>query len=87
MIKERMRSKNPPETRGPRGDHYSSTMKSYPGFNTISPINDKFASTSPISGVKSEFNFTNLNKDSKTPAADYQGKHIETFFDACNSRN
>ena len=63
-------------------------MKSYHRFKTISPISDKFANTSPASGFKSEFNFTNLNRESKTPAAaDDNYKKIETFFDAYNSRN
>jgi hypothetical protein len=62
-------------------------MKSYHRFKTISPVSDRFASTSPVSGFKSEFNFTNFNKDSKTPVADEKTKKLETFFDAYNSRN
>ena len=50
-------------------------------------MSDRFASTSPVSGFKSEFNFTNFNKDSKTPVADDKTKKLETFFDAYNSRN
>ena len=60
-------------------------MKSYHHFRTISPVTDKFASTSPASGLKSEFNFTNFNRESKTPVAD--DKKLDTFFDAYNSRN
>jgi hypothetical protein len=62
-------------------------MKSYHRFQTISPVSDRFASTSPVSGFKSEFNFTNFNKDSKTPVGDDKNKKIETFFDGYNSRN
>lgn len=62
-------------------------MKSYHRFKSISPVTDKFANTSPAGGFKSEFNFTNYNKESKTPVADDKNKKLENFFDAYNSRN
>ncbi len=65
----------------------SGTMKSYHRFKSISPITERFANTSPASGIKSEINFTNYNKDFKTPVAEDKGKKIETFFEAYNSRN
>ena len=60
-------------------------MKSFHRFKTISPVSDKFASTSPASGLKSEFILTNFNRESKTPVADE--KKLDTFFDGYNSRN
>ncbi len=65
----------------------SGTMKSYHRFKSISPITERFANTSPASGIKSEINFTNYNKNFKTPVAEDKGQKIETFFEAYNSRN
>jgi hypothetical protein len=86
MIRERKRSQNP-ENKSNRYDGQSSTMKSYHHFKTISPVSEKFASTSPASAFKSEFNFTNFNRESKTPVGDEKTKKIENFYEAYNSRN
>lgn len=89
MMKERQRSQQQSQRKDGSGntrDIKSSTMQLYHRFQTISPVsNDKFSATSP--GIKSDYNFTNYNKESKTPVGDDNKKKIENFFEAYNSRN
>ena len=62
-------------------------MKSYHRFQTVSPVTDKFSNTSPAGGFRSEFNFTNFNRESRTPVAEDNNKKMEGLFDSYNSRN